>query len=119
MQRLMRSATGLFLLIAITCAGTTASLAASAYEVTVVTPGGSATPVIYRLNVTTGEVSYTYGVNFSGTKDPQAVPQGAYRLYSAAGADGKGNYWLYRLETQSGRLWVLGAGVWNEIAPAK
>jgi hypothetical protein len=119
MQRLMRSVTGLFLLIAVTCTGAAASAATPAYEVTVVTPGGSATPIIYRLNVATGEVSYTYGVNFSGTKDPQAVPQGAYKLYAATSADGKGNYWLYRLETQSGRLWVLGAGVWNEIAPPK
>lgn len=119
MQRLMRSATGLFLLIAVTCTGTAVFAAPSAYEVTVVTPGGSATPIIYRLNVATGEVSYTYGVNFSGTKDPQPVPQGTYKLYAASATDGKGNYWLYRLETQSGRLWVLGAGVWNEIAPPK
>ncbi|MGP8233148.1 MAG: hypothetical protein ACLQL2_10860 [Methylovirgula sp.] len=119
MQGLMRSAIGLFLLLAVTCAGATASLAAPAYELTVVTPGGSVTPVIYRLNVASGEVSYTYGVNFSSTKDPQPVPQGAYRLYAATGTDGKGSYWLYRLETQSGRLWVLGAGIWSEIAPAK
>ena len=74
MQRLMRSAIGLFLLAAVTCAGATASLAAPAYELTVVTPGGSATPVIYRVNVATGDVSYTYGVNFSGTKESPACP---------------------------------------------
>ena len=61
MQRLMRSITGLCLLIAVTCTGAAASAATPAYEVTVVTPGGSATPIIYRLNVATGEVSYTYG----------------------------------------------------------
>jgi hypothetical protein len=119
MRCLKRSAAALVLALAISGAAAAAPLAPATYALTVVTPSGSATPVIYRLNVATGEVSYTYGVNFSITKDPQPLPPGSYRLYAATGADGKASYWLYRLETQTGRLWVLGASVWNEIAPAK
>jgi hypothetical protein len=108
----------LFFLV-MTCIGTSATLGAAAYELTIVPPGLSSSPEIYRLDVASGSVAYVSGNNYAATSDPQPVPPSTYRLYTTVSGDNKGTYWLYRLDMQSGRTWFLSSGVWHEILPAK
>jgi hypothetical protein len=58
------------------------------------------------------------GSDFADITDPQAIPVGKYRLYHAETPDNK-TYWLYRLETQSGRTWFCSNNVWTEVTRAK
>ncbi len=105
----------ILLFAGITCAGAGASLAAHAFELTLVPPVPNGNPSIYRINIASGQVSNVTGVTAVATQDPQPIPAGDYRLYSVSSADGKGTFWLYRLETQSGRTWFLSNNGWGEI----
>ncbi len=105
------------LFLAMTCAFAAPSLAASPYELTVVPPVPSGSPFIYRINVASGEVSYVSGNNFLALKDARPIPPGSYHLHLQMSSDGKGTYWLYRMDTETGRTWFLGAGAWTEIVP--
>ncbi len=96
---------------------TAPSLAEPAYELTVVPPVPNGTPFIYRIDVASGQVSYVSGTNFLVIKDAPPIPPGAYHLHLQTGTDGKGSYWLYRIDAETGRTWFLGAGTWTEIVP--
>jgi hypothetical protein len=90
-------------------------LAAPAYELTLVPPAPNGSPPVYRINVASGEVSYESGNNYLAIKDAQPIPAGTYHLHSQVSSDGKGTYWLYRMDADSGRTWFLSASVWTEI----
>ena len=47
-------------------------------------------------------------------KDPQPIPAGEYRLYGTETSDNE-IFWLYRLETQTGRTWYYSDNSWTEI----
>jgi len=93
--------------------GSTRSLA-DGYDMALIPPPQGGAPTVYRINVTSGEVSSISGSAFSVIKDPQAIPAGKYQLYFTATPDNK-TYWLYRLETQSGRTWFCSGTTWAEI----
>jgi hypothetical protein len=114
LSKLIRAAS--FFLV-MTCAFATPSLAASPYEITVVPPVPNGSPSIYRINVASGEVSYVSGNNFLAIKDTQPIPPGSYHLHLQTSTDGKGTYWLYRSDADTGRTWFLSAGIWTEFVP--
>jgi hypothetical protein len=103
---------GLFLLLS--ALGSGGSLAADAYDLVVLRPPQGGAGMVFRLDVTTGQVSAVSGSGFAPVKDPQPIPLGLYRLYPSETPD-KASFWLYRLETLSGRLWSYANGAWSEI----
>jgi len=103
------------LFLVMTCVFAAPSLAAPAYELTVVPPAPNGAPFIYRINVASGEVSYVSGNNFLAIKDTSQMPPGSYHLHLQMGTDNKGTYWLYRSDAETGRTWFLSAGVWTEF----
>jgi hypothetical protein len=103
------------LFLVMTCVFAAPSLAAPAYELTVVPPAPNGAPFIYRINVASGEVSYVSGNNFLAIKDSSQIPPGSYHLHLQMGTDNKGTYWLYRSDAETGRTWFLSAGVWTEF----
>ncbi len=105
------------LFLAMTCVFAAPSLAAPAYELTVVPPAPNGVPFIYRIDVASGQVSYVSGNNFLVVKDGASIPPGSYHLHLQMGTDAKGTYWLYRIDAGTGRTWFLGAGTWTEIVP--
>jgi hypothetical protein len=114
LSKLIRAAS---LFLVMTCAFAAPSLAAPAYELAVVPPVPNGSPFVYRINVASGEVSYVSGNNFLALKDAQPIPPGSYHLHLQMSTDGKGTYWLYRSDAETGRTWFLGAGSWTEIVP--
>ncbi len=105
------------LFLAMTSVFAAPSLASPAYELALTAPAAGAGPSIYRINVASGEVSYVSGNNFLGLRDAQPIPPGDYHLHVAISTDGKGTYWLYRLDAATGRTWFLSTGSWTEIMP--
>jgi hypothetical protein len=101
----------------LTCVGETRAAAGSAYELTLIPPTETGSPTIFRLDVVTGQVSDVSGSSAVNTKDPQPIPPGVYRLYATQTSDNK-TYWLYRLETLSGRTWFISNNTWSEVTPA-
>jgi hypothetical protein len=98
--------------------GSTRSLAADAYEIAVIPPPIGGGPTMFRLNVTTGQVSLVSVSPSTDVTDPQPIPAGTYRLYSTEPPDNK-SFWLYRLETQSGRTWYYSNNSWIEVPQGK
>src|SRR5579862_2321870 len=90
-----------------------AAHASSSYEMAIVPASNIAGPTYYRVNVATGQVNYISGTQFTATKDAAALPQGDYHLYPQLSPDGK-TYWLYRMDSQSGRTWFLSNDSWTE-----
>lgn len=103
------------LLLAVALLAATPSFAGSAYELTIAPPAPSGGPTLYRLNVATGAVDFTGGDHFNPTKEQGSIPPGTYRLYVVPAPAGRDGFWLYRLDTQSGRTWSLTNAVWAEI----
>ena len=116
MRFLSRAVTFAVLALTLTVTGGTRSFAADGYKFTLVEVNGEM--YAFRLNVATGQVSTVSGSGFVEVKDPQAIPAGAYQLYSAETLDHK-LFWLYRLETQTGRAWFEMNNTWTEIAQGK
>ena|ERR1700691_4328416 len=114
LSKLIRAAS---LFLVMTCAFAAPSLAAPAYELTVVPPAPNGAPIIYRINVASGEVSYISGNNFLAIKETPPIPPGSYHLHLQMGADSKGTYWLYRSDVETGRTWFLSGGIWTEFVP--
>ena len=98
--------------------GSTKLLAADAYEMALVPPPAGGSPSIFRLNVSTGDVSYVSGTSYLGVPEPQPIPSGTYRLYLTPASDNK-VFWLYRLESQTGRTWFYSNNTWIEVVQAK
>jgi hypothetical protein len=94
--------------------GGTQSWAADSYELTIVTPAVGGSPIVYRIDVATGKVSNVSASPAADVGDPQAIPAGAYQLYVSETPDNK-SYWLYRLETETGRTWFYSNNSWTEI----
>jgi hypothetical protein len=105
--------------LTLTAIGSARSMAENVYELAVIPPpetGGGIS--VYRINVVTGQVTNASGFTFSDISDSQPVPPGRYRLYFAQTPDQK-TFWLYRLETQTGRMWFFSNSVWTEITQPK
>jgi|SRR5579872_3300210 len=100
--------------LALTAIGSTGSLAQDGYELAFIAPAASGGVTVFRINVATGQVSNVSGASPVDVKDPQAIPAGKYRLYSTETPDNK-SFWLYRLETQTGRTWYYSDNGWTEI----
>jgi hypothetical protein len=118
MRSLSKAIAAAVVVLALTAAASAPSLAADAYELTMLPPPPSGSPTVFRLNVTTGQVSDVSGQNAVNTSDPQPLPTGVYRLYVSLTPDAK-TFWLYRLETLTGRTWSIYNNVWSEVLPPK
>jgi hypothetical protein len=92
----------------------TPALAVPTYELAMTTPATSGNLTVYRLNVASVVVANVSSSPMTNVIDPQPVPPGSYRVFVASSGDGK-TYWLYRLETESGRTWFLNNGSWKEV----
>ena len=100
--------------LALTAIGSAKSMAEDGYELAYIPPEIGGSPTIYRINVASGQVSSLGATAFSTVTDPQPIPGGKYRLYSTQTPDNK-SYWLYRLETQTGRTWFYSNNSWTEV----
>jgi len=67
-----------------------------------------------EINVTTSQVTNVSSSSYVDVKDPQPIPPGEYRLYGTETSDNE-IFWLYRLETQTGRTWYYSDNSWTEI----
>ncbi len=94
-----------------------AASAAPAYEVAIVAGQVGGSPTTYRITVATGLV-VTVGTLLVPTVDAGPLPPGDYHLFVTETPDNK-TYWLYRMDSQSGRMWFLNANSWGEIQLAK
>jgi hypothetical protein len=93
------------------------AFAASSYEMAIIAGAVGGSPTFYRIDVAAGQVM-TVGSAFGMTADSSPLPQGNYHLYKTESADGK-EYWMYRMDSQSGRVWFLSNGAWTEVGPPK
>ena len=118
MSFLFRAATGAIIAFAPLVTASNAACAQQGYELTMITPSTAGSMAAYRLNVATGQVSNVSGSTSSEVQEPQNIPAGQYRLYSVQTLD-KVSYWLYRLETQTGRTWFLSNNSWTEVTQGK
>ena len=100
--------------LTLTAIGSTKSLAEDGYDLAVVRPVNSGSITFYRVNVATGQVSNVTGSPVSNVNDPQPIPAGKYRLFIGETPDHT-SYWLYRLETASGRIWFYSNNSFTEI----
>jgi hypothetical protein len=96
-----------------------AAVAAPAYEMILIPPSAASGPTYFRINVATGQAMYNLGTQFVPTVDASPLPQGDYHLYPAVKDDGKGSYWLYKMDSQSGHAWFLTSGAWTTVAEPK
>src|ERR1700722_45432 len=98
--------------------------AADAYEIVMVRPASADIALgIFRVNVATGQVVTAWGYvkTYTATVDTTPLPAGEYHLHLSESLDQKGDWYLYRIDSISGRIWVaVGGGnapfTWNEIA---
>ena len=114
MRFLSRVITFVAMTLALTAIGSTGSLAEDVYEMAVIPAGTGGGATAFRINTASGQVSIVSGDNLVDVKDSAAIPAGKYRLYFTATTDNK-TFWLYRLETQTGRTWFDGNNAWIEI----
>jgi hypothetical protein len=118
MRYLPQAATFAAAILAFTVMGSAISSAEDGYELTVIRPDASDGVTVYRINVETGLVSNVTGATAADVAESQPLPAGEYRLYSAQTPDKK-SYWLYRLDTRSGRTWFFSNNAWNEVVQGK
>jgi hypothetical protein len=118
MRLLSRLAILAAMTLSLAAIGSTGSLAADSYTLTIIPPAMGGNPTAFRINVATGQVSNVSGSPSTNVTDPQPIPAGTYRLYSTATPDNK-IFWLYRLDTQTGRTWFDSNNSWNEIPQGK
>jgi len=118
MRLLPRAAAFAAMVLTLTVLGAAETLAEDGYELTIIRPDASDGVTVYRVNVETGQVSNVSGASVVDIGDPQPIPVGSYRLYSAQTPDKK-SYWLYRLDTRSGRTWFFTNNAWAEVMPGK
>jgi hypothetical protein len=97
-----------------TAIGNTSSLAEDGYELAMLPPATGGSITVFRINTATGQVSSVSGTSMSPVADPETLPAGKYRLYFSQTPDNK-SFWLYRLETTTGRTWFDGSNSWTEI----
>jgi hypothetical protein len=100
--------------LAPTAVASTTSLAEDAYDLAIVRPINNGSLIVFRLNVTSGQVSNVSGSPVSNVNDAQPVPAGKYRLFIGETPD-HNSYWLYRLETTTGRIWSYSNNGFTEI----
>jgi hypothetical protein len=114
MRCLSRVTTFAAITLTFTAIASTRLLAEDGYDLAFIAPPTGGGMTAFRINVATGQVSNVSGANASDVKDPQAIPAGKYRLYTIETPDNK-SFWLYRLETQTGRTWFYSDNSWTEI----
>jgi hypothetical protein len=111
----MKRLTMIVMAVSLTLAAS-AAFAVASYEMVILPPPVGGAPQFYRIDVATGQVM-SVGTALVLTKDA-SLPQGSYHLYQVASPDAK-SYWVYRMDSQSGRVWFLQNGVWTEVAAPK
>ena len=75
--------------------------------------------VLYRIDITTGEVVRVDAAQITKIPESAPLPAGDYHLYLSESPDLK-TYWLYRMDKGTGRIWFLSAGTtWIESAVPK
>lgn len=94
-----------------------AAFAAPAYEMSFAAPPLAGSPSIFRIAVATGQVM-SVGDKLALTTDAAPLPPGDYHLFLMQTPDEK-TYWLYRMDSQSGRVWFLSNNTWTEITASK
>ena len=113
--------TAIFLLV-----GAKGALATDAYELVTVRPASADISFgIFRINVATGQVVSAWGnpKTYEVITEATALPAGQYHLKVSETLDQKGNWYLIRFDSQSGRFWLATGGgtapyVWKEsVAP--
>ena len=79
------------------------------YEMAIFPGNATVVQVVARINVATGQSAVSVGAGpFIAITDPKPVGKSVYRLYSWNTFDLTGanrTYAMYRLDTQSGRVW--------------
>ncbi len=117
MKRLLNAvAVGSVFLSAVTIHAV-AAYASPVYELATTTPPAGGNIAVYRLNVASGEVANVTSYPAINIVEPAPIPPGNYRLYVVMASGG--TYWLYRLETESGRTWFFANNTWNESTRTK
>jgi len=94
-----------------------AAFAAPAYEMVFAAPSLGGSPSVFRIAVATGQVM-AIGTQFGPIADAAPLPLGDYHLHVTETPDQK-TYWLYRMDSQSGRVWFLSNNTWTEIPAPK
>ncbi|HLH12349.1 MAG TPA: hypothetical protein VKV77_10785 [Methylovirgula sp.] len=90
---------------------------AAPYEMAMVPPAATYGPSYFRIDVETGEVMSVSGGQYSRTTDATPLPPGDYHLFPQV--DQKGTWWLYRMDSKTGRTWFLLNNAWSEVSPPK
>lgn len=98
--------------------------AAAKFEVVTLPSSAKANAALFRIEVATGKVVSLWGngnTQFIPSADKAPIPPGEYHLYDSVDPQADGTvYWsLYRMESNSGRVWNLVGGgdqpyVWVE-----
>ncbi len=94
------------------------AFAAHAYEMTIVPPTAAVGFNVYRIDTATGAVASVGANQYVLTSDPTPLPPGDYHLRYVQSVDGK-NFWLYRMDSQTGHSWSLTGTGWSAIAEPK
>jgi hypothetical protein len=99
--------------------GAPPALAAHAFEMTIVPPTSALGYTVYRVDIATGVVTFIDSQGqYAKTADPDPIPQGDYHLKFTQAADGK-TYWIYRMDSQTGRTWSLVGTTWTATPEPK
>jgi hypothetical protein len=109
--------------ISVVFSGAGPARAADAYEVVLVQPASADVALgLFRINVASGQVVTAWGYvkTYTTTVESAPLPAGEYHLHLGESLDRKGSWYLYRVDSNSGRMWVAAGGgnapfTWNEI----
>lgn len=104
--------------LAVAGVGTTsAAFAAPTYQMVLAAPSVGGVPGVFRIAVATGQV-INIGTQLEPTVDAAPLPSGDYHLFVTETPDQK-IYWMYRMDSQSGRVWFLSNNTWTEVIAPK
>lgn len=93
------------LIIAATTFTPLGAFAASPYQLILIPLATG--PLGFRVNVVTGQVNRIGATQFTLTSDTTPLPIGDYHLYQDSTTGSNANWWLYRMDSQSGHTWYL------------
>ena len=101
------------------------AFAAAKFEAIALPNSAKVNAALFRIEVATGAVVSVWGngsTQFFPSADKTPLPAGEYHLYSIVNSQADGTvYWsIYRMESNSGRMWNLVGGgdqpyVWVEV----
>jgi hypothetical protein len=91
---------------------TTHLLAGTAYEFAYVPATTVGNPLFFRITVSTGQV-FSVGNKLIVVTEAVPIPPGDYHLYPVVSPK-DGSYWIYRMDSQSGRVWFFSNNTFTE-----